>query len=186
MLVLLAVGAAGVAAAGRSAGEGLTPAQAQAALAAGAVALDLSGQGAVLPGAVRLDAAEWRAWAEQGDVQALSRAVSRAGLNLSARVLVVGGGDDAPARDAARRLAAVASGQVQWLAGGLPGWQAAGLPTEATPAVRLPLPQRLVAFDAAPGAATGPADAARRVSATFSLAPPAQQLAQRADAGGAR
>jgi rhodanese-related sulfurtransferase len=176
---LAAALALGLAASGaqaeRGAGDGLAPLQALQALADGAVILDLRRDGALPAGAVRLDADAWRAWAERGDLQALSRAVSNAGLNLSARVLVAGDADDAATAQAARRLAGVASGRVQWLAGGVPAWQAAGLPTQPAPAARLPLPQRLVAYDTPVDA--GPADVARRGSTTYALAQPVQQLA---------
>jgi len=150
---------------------------ARAALASGAVAWDLRASGALPPGAVRLPSAAVSAWFDRGDVAALSAAVSAAGLNLSAAVLVVA--DDAAAAQAvAERLGPLARGRVLWLADGMTAWQHAGLPTVAEPALRLPLPQRLVAPEAAATAALQPAAAARRHTAAFSLAPAALSVAQ--------
>lgn len=151
---------------------------ARAALASGAVAWDLRASGALPPGAVRLPAVAVSAWFDQGDVAALSAAVSAAGLNLSAAVLVVAE-DAAAAQAVAERLGPLSRGRVLWLADGMTAWQQAGLPTVAEPSPRLPLPQRLAAHEAT--AALQPAAAARRNSTAFSLAPAAQRVAQRVE-----
>lgn len=152
--------------------------QARQALARGAVAWDLRAEGAVLPGAARIAPQALQAWLLNGDTEALSRAVSDTGLNLSAEVLLVAD-DDATARAVAEQLAPLARGRLAWLAGGTAAWQAFGLPLQPAPTLRLPMPQHLV--PAAPPAvrmATAPADAARRSTATFSLAAPALAMAE--------
>jgi 3-mercaptopyruvate sulfurtransferase SseA len=158
----------------------LDVAQARAEVAAGTVVWDLRSAGPVLPGAARVDPAALAAWRDRGDLAALSAAVSAAGVNLSARVLLVADADDAATARTAAELARVARGSVAWLQGGVAAWQAQGLPLQAAPAVRLPLPQRLVALDAeAPADAL--ADASRRRTATFALhepVAPLQRLAQ--------
>lgn len=143
--------------------------QVQQALARGAVAWDLRSTGAVLPGAVRIAPQALRAWRDQDDIEALSQAVSAAGLNLSAEVVLVAD-DDSTAQAVAERLRPLARGRLAWLAGGAAAWQAAGLPLDAVPSLRLPVPQRLSA--AAPALAgtaraVAPADAARRTTVTL-------------------
>lgn len=148
--------------------------QAQQALARGAVAWDLRSTGPVLPGAARIAPQALRAWWDHGDIDALSQAVSAAGLNLSAEVVLVAD-DDRTAQAVAERLRPLARGRLAWLAGGTAAWQAAGLPLDAAPTWRLPMPQRLSAaapaqVGAAPFAA--PADAARRTTVTLGFGLP--------------
>lgn len=151
--------------------QALDAAQARQALARGAVAWDLRSSGPVLPGAVRIAPQAVQAWLQDGDTEALSDAVSSVGLNLSAEVVLVAA-DDAQAQAVLERLRPLARGRLSWLAGGTTAWQAAGLPLQATPSMRLPMPQRLV-----PAVPQGPlvsatgllADASRRATVTLSL-----------------
>jgi hypothetical protein len=142
---------------------------ARAAIAAGAVVWDLRSTGAVLPGALRVEPSALAAWQERGDVAALSQAVSAAGINMSARVLLVADSDE-QARALAPRLAALSRGQVAWLVGGVQSWLAAGGRLQAQPGSRLPMPQQLVALSTE--AAAEPADAARRRTATYAMHEP--------------
>jgi 3-mercaptopyruvate sulfurtransferase SseA len=170
-LAALAMTMAMAALAPAQAQERVDVAQAQQALARGAVAWDLRAAGAVLPGAARIAPQALQAWLMQADTAALSQAVSAVGLNLSAEVLLVAD-DDATAQAVAERLRPLARGRLAWLAGGAAAWQSAGLPLEAAPTQRLPMPQRLT--PAAPAQddklqATGLADAARRATVTLSV-----------------
>jgi rhodanese-related sulfurtransferase len=153
---------------------GLSADEARQALGRGVVAWDLRAQGELLPGAVRIAPGALVAWLEQGDVAALGAAVSAAGLNLGGEVLVYAG-DDLTAQSAAQRLKAVSRGRVHWLAGGADAWRAAGLALVAQPAVRLPLPQRLVALDTDP--VMQPADALRRGTRTLLFGTDTEYLA---------
>ncbi len=158
--------------------EPLDTAAAQQALARGALAWDLRAEGHdLLPGAVRVDAAALRRWLDAGDVQALAAAVSAAGINLAAEVLLYADSDDGFTAQLAQRIGELSRGRVHWLAGGAPAWAAAGLPTSAQPARRLPVPQRLVAVPpalvAADSLAPALADAARRSAQTTAFGRPA-------------
>lgn len=153
---------------------GLSPDEARRALGRGVVAWDLRAEGELLPGAVRIAPQALAAWLEHGDLVALGAAVSAAGLNLGAEVLVVAG-DDVAAQAAAQRLKAVSRGRVHWLAGGTGAWRDAGLALVAQPAVRLPVPQRLVALDSAP--TMQPADALRRGTRTLRFGAATEHLA---------
>jgi 3-mercaptopyruvate sulfurtransferase SseA len=147
--------------------------QARQALARGAMAWDLRPNGAVLPGAVRVAPQALTAWLERRDSEPLSQAVSQAGLNLSAEVLLVAG-DDAQAQAVAEQLRPLVRGRLNWLAGGAAAWQAAGLPLQSAPSQHLPMPQRLVpAEPAQPLLKSGGvlADAARRGTLTWGPAP---------------
>lgn len=129
-----------------AAAEPLSAASAAQRLQDGAQVWDLRADGAaLLPGAVRLslDAA--------ADTEALARAVSAAGIDLSRDVLIYGEPGDARAQALHARLARLASGRVDWLVGGLAEWQMSGRATMAAPAQRLPVPQRLVESDAQDG-----------------------------------
>ncbi len=154
--------------------EPLDAAAAQQALARGAVAWDLRAEGRdLLPGAVRVDAVALRRWLDFGDVPALAAAVSAAGINLAAEVLLYADTDDGFTAQTAQRIGELSRGRVHWLAGGAPAWGAAGLPTSARPAQRLPLPQRLVLVKPPQALTdnTAPtlADAARRSAQTVAF-----------------
>ncbi|TAG26824.1 MAG: rhodanese-like domain-containing protein [Burkholderiales bacterium] len=84
----------------------------------------------------------------------LAAALSKAGVDSSRTMLVVG---DAGATDAQalwQRLAQITSGRVLWLVGGVQEWQMRGHVLSRDVSTRLPVPQFLVPFDA-------PANAAR-------------------------
>ncbi len=143
--------------------------QARQALARGAVAWDLRTSGALLPGAVRVAPQALQAWLQVQDSAPLSQAVSQAGLNLSAEVVLVAD-SDSQAQRVAEQVQPLVRGRLAWLAGGTAGWQAAGLPLQSQPSQRLPVPQRLVPVEPArallhPDARL--ADAARRGTATW-------------------
>ncbi len=170
-LAALAMAMAMAALAPAQAQERVDVAQAQQALARGAVAWDLRAAGAVLPGAARIAPQALQAWLLQADTAALSQAVSAVGLNLSAEVLLVAD-DDATAQAVADRLRPLARGRLAWLAGGTAAWLSAGLPLEAAPTQRLPMPQRLApAAPAQSGTlhASALADAARRSTVTLGV-----------------
>lgn len=108
----------------------------------GAQAWDVRSQGgSLLPGTVRL--------AADGlvDGEALARAVSAAGIDLSRDVLIYGEAGDARAQALHALAGRLASGRVDWLVGGVTEWQMAGGSVAAAPVQRLPVPQRLVAWD---------------------------------------
>lgn len=107
----------------------------------GAQAWDVrSHGGSLLPGAVRLVADELL------DGEALARAVSAAGIDLSRDVLIYGEPGDASAQALHALAGRLASGRVDWLVGGVAEWQMGGRSVAATPVRRLPVPQRLVAW----------------------------------------
>lgn len=116
----------------------------------GAQAWDVraSGPGQVLPGAVRLDAQACLQWLASGNVQALSAAVSAAGIDLSRDVVIYGSAGDASAQALYTALQTVATGRVLWFVGGIAEWQLSGRATVAQPSPRLPVPQHLVAQSA--------------------------------------
>jgi rhodanese-related sulfurtransferase len=125
---------------------------AQLAVSRGAVVVDVRNAQAFaqasLPGAVSVP--------EPHDLnnEALARAVSLAGIDLSRDVLLV----DEPGSDKAQalhqRLVKLASGNVQWLVGGVMEWQAVGVaaPAGELKAKRLGVPQHLVALPQAQAA----------------------------------
>lgn len=130
--------------------------EAAAALQRGALAWDVrtaAAPGAALPGALRVDAAALDRWLADGDVAALARAVSAAGLDLSRDVVIYGEPGDARAQALAASLERVAGVRVLWLVGGAAEWQALGLPLAAAASTRLPVPQVLVLRDDAPAGA---------------------------------
>lgn len=115
---------------------------AQQTLARGAVAWDVRSaadyaQGH-LPGAVRAE------WDGEWTLTALEAAVSQAGIDLSREVLVYGSAGEPRARRLYEVLQRVAPGRVHWLVGGVQEWALAGQPLSQVPAVRAPVPQRLV------------------------------------------
>ncbi|WP_349742118.1 rhodanese-like domain-containing protein [Roseateles cavernae] len=102
----------------------------------------------LLPGAVRLDAQACLDWLAAGDTQALSAAVSAAGIDLSRDVLIYGEAGDGRAQALYQALQQLATGRVLWLVGGVPEWQMSGRQTAASAGTRLPVPQRLVSLGA--------------------------------------
>lgn len=106
------------------------------------------GQGQVLPGAVQLDAQACLEWLASGHVQALSAAVSAAGIDLSRDVVIYGSAGDVQAQALYTALQTVATGRVLWFVGGIAEWQLSGRRTVAQPSPRLPVPQHLVALSA--------------------------------------
>jgi 3-mercaptopyruvate sulfurtransferase SseA len=137
---------------------------AQQRLQEGAQALDVrpTGSTALLPGAVQLEAAVWQQWLQTGDVQALSRAVSAAGLDLSRDVLIYGEAGDARAQALYEALRPLATGQLLWLVGGIDEWRLSGRVTASAASPRLPVPQYLVAQGGEPAAAPRMAAASLR------------------------
>lgn len=111
-----------------------------------------------LPGAVQAD------WQGQPALPALQAAVSQAGIDLSREVLIYGNAGEPRARALYEVLQRVAPGRVHWLVGGVQEWTLAGQPLTRTPAVRLPVPQRLVVLRGEPqaGELRMAADALRR------------------------
>jgi 3-mercaptopyruvate sulfurtransferase SseA len=133
--------------------DALSASAAQAALARGAVAWDVrSAPGVVIAGAVRAVPTDLQHWFDGGSSEALGRAVSTAGIDLSREVIVYGAAGDLRAQALHDGLVRLASGQVHWLVGGIDEWQAAGLPTTASAVQRLPVPQHLVLRASAAGA----------------------------------
>lgn len=116
----------------------------------GAQAWDVraSGQDQVLPGAVQLDAQACLQWLASGNVQALSAAVSAAGIDLSRDLVIYGSAGDNQAQALYTALQTVATGRVLWFVGGIVEWQLSGRSTVAHPSPRLPVPQHLVALSA--------------------------------------
>jgi 3-mercaptopyruvate sulfurtransferase SseA len=147
-LALLAAGL--LAFAGQARAEVVSAEAAEQQLQIGAQAWDLrGGTGPVLPGAAAIDARALLQLLQEGDVPALSRAVSAAGLDLSRDVLIYGETGDARAQALHEALGQLATGRVFWLVGGLAEWQLSGRATAGAAVTRLPVPQRLVARDGA-------------------------------------
>lgn len=139
----------------------------------GAQAWDVRSEGqALLPGAVRLAADGLQ------DARSLARAVSAAGIDLSRDVLIYGEPGDVRAQALHALAGRLASGRVDWLVGGLAEWQMSGHSVVVAPAQRLPVPQRLVAWDdiGESGGAARMAAAARR---DLPAIEPPQQMATR-------
>jgi rhodanese-related sulfurtransferase len=84
----------------------------------------------------------------------LAAALSKAGVDSSRTMLIVGDAGDAQAQALWQRLSQVTSGRVLWLVGGVQEWQMRGHTLSLDVAKRLPVPQFLTSFDA-------PAQAAR-------------------------
>ena len=134
-------------------GEPLSAVAAQQALQRDAVAWDVRSHAASsLPGAVAIDRASLDRWLALGDVAALQRAVSAAGIDLSREVVIYGDAGDSAAQRLVESLAGVATGRVHWLVGGVTEWTLAGRPLVAAApaghagefAPRLAVPQQLV------------------------------------------
>lgn len=93
-----------------------------------------------LPGAVSLPQA-----ASAADRDTLQQLVSRHGIDLSRGVVLMGQPGDVQAQALQARLAAYATGRVQWLVGGANEWALSGRPLATTSAPpRAPVPQHLV------------------------------------------
>lgn len=162
LLPLLAAAAVVTAAPARA--DVLSVHAAQQTLARGAVAWDVRSAADYsrghLPGAVRAE------WGGELTLTALEEAVSQAGIDLSREVVVYGSAGEPRARRLYEVLQRVAPGQVHWLVGGVQEWTLAGQPLSQVPAVRAPVPQRLVVLrdddDAAARELRMAADALRR------------------------
>ncbi|HEX2010040.1 MAG TPA: hypothetical protein VJN44_03790 [Roseateles sp.] len=140
---------AGLLLAGGARADALSAAAAAERLHEGAQPWDMRADAAtLLPGAVRLPASDL---GSTGDVAALARAVSAAGIDLSRDVLIYGEPGDARAQALHALLGRLSSGRVDWLVGGLSEWQMSGRSVVAAPARRLPVPQHLVLRDAEAG-----------------------------------
>ena len=113
-------------------------------VAQGALVVDVRSAAAFaqgsLPGAV-----VWMAGAGEVSVQELERHVSRAGIDLSRTVVVLGDAGDPRAQALWQQLAQYASGRVLWLVGGVQEWQMAGFALATTQIAHKPVPQTLVA-----------------------------------------
>ena len=150
--------------------DGVSAHDAQAAIGRGAVAWDVRvAPAALIPGAVQVAPVDIQAWLEGKGSASLARAVSAAGIDLSRDVLIYGTAGDPRAQALHDGLAALASGRVRWVVGGIDEWQAAGLPTVAQAAQRLPVPQHLV--DWAPTAGAQPSMAAAALRRSESARP---------------
>jgi 3-mercaptopyruvate sulfurtransferase SseA len=159
----------GLLAASAAQADVLSAAHARERLAAGAVAWDVQAAPTVLvASAVRADAQALRQWQQHQDLAALSRAVSVGGIDLSREVVIYGQAGDVQAQALYAMLKSVATGRVHWLVGGIEEWQAAGGPVAASAATRAPVPQHLVARDAA--RQDEPAAASLRRTSTEGLA----------------
>ena len=151
--------------------DNLSAAAAESALAQGALAWDARATGDTgLPGARRADSAQIDAWLSRGDLAALQKAVSQAGLDLSRDVIVYGEPGDERARALVASLQAVSPGRVHWLVGGAVEWAQSGHGLSALSA-HAPVPQHLVAF--------GGNEAGHMASASLRAVAPAQVLALR-------
>jgi 3-mercaptopyruvate sulfurtransferase SseA len=138
---------------------------AQQRLQEGAQAVDVRPAGsnkALLPGTLQLEAAVWEQWLQTGNVRALSRAVSAAGLDLSRDVLIYGEAGDARAQALYEALRPLATGQLLWLVGGIDEWRLSGRRTASAAIPHLPVPQYLVAQGGDPAAAPRMAAASLR------------------------
>ena len=78
----------------------------------------------------------------------LAKLLSAAGIDSSRTMLIVGDAGDAHAQALWQRLAAVTSGRVLWLVGGVQEWQLRGHALTTQVATRHPVPQFLVSFNA--------------------------------------
>jgi 3-mercaptopyruvate sulfurtransferase SseA len=124
---------------------------AQSAVAQGAYVVDVRSALAFAHGHLP-QAASLRSDAAQLPLQDLATVLSKAGIDSSRTVLVVGDAGDANAQALWERLASVASGRVLWLVGGVPEWQMRGHVLTTAVASRFPVPQFLVSFEAPPDA----------------------------------
>lgn len=138
---------------------------AQAAMARGAVVLDVRSREAFalghLPAAVSVPLGD--------DVSTLELAVqvSKAGVDVSREVVLVGEPGSEAAQRLHSKLARLSSGRVLWLVGGVGEWSLSGRALSVGPdsaSKRLPVPQHLVAFDGADAANNAFAGASRRAT----------------------
>ena len=79
----------------------------------------------------------------------LAALLSKAGVDSSRTMLVVGDAGDANAQALWERLAQVTSGRVLWLVGGVQEWEMRGFALNHQTLARSPVPQFLTPFDAA-------------------------------------
>lgn len=124
---------------------------AQSAVAQGAYVVDVRHAAAFAQGHLPL-AASLPSDAAQLPLGNLAALLSKAGIDSSRTVLVVGDAGDANAQALWERLAQVTSGRVLWLVGGVQEWQMRGHMLTTSVSTRLPVPQFLAPFDAAPNA----------------------------------
>jgi rhodanese-related sulfurtransferase len=120
---------------------------AQAAVAQGAYVMDVRAAEQFAAGRLP-QAASLPANSAALPVPELAALLSKAGVDSSRTMLVVGDAGDANAQALWLRLAQVTSGRVLWLVGGVPEWQMRGHALTVQLEARLPVPQYLVAFDA--------------------------------------
>lgn len=120
---------------------------AQAAVERGAFVVDVRSLAAFAQGHLS-QAASLPADAAQRPLQNLAALLSKAGIDSSRTVLVVGEPGDANAQALWQRLASVSSGRVLWLVGGVQEWQMRGHALTTIVSVRSPVPQFLASFDA--------------------------------------
>jgi 3-mercaptopyruvate sulfurtransferase SseA len=154
------------AATGAARADAISAAQARERVAHGALLWDVRADTpAFIPNALRADL---RTWQRTRDLAALARAVSDSGIDLSREVVIYGQAGDPAAQALVQTLQTVATGRVHWLVGGVEEWQAAGGELVSQPAVRAPVPQRLVALQSA--AHGEPAVPSRRRTSTEGLA----------------
>ncbi len=121
---------------------------AQAAIAQGAFVVDVRSSAAFAQGHLS-QAASLPADAAQLPLQNLAALLSKAGIDSSRIVLVVGEPGDANAQALWQRLAAVTSGRVLWLVGGVQEWQMRGHVLTTAVASRFQVPQFLAPYDQA-------------------------------------
>lgn len=124
---------------------------AQSAVAQGAYVVDVRAAAAFAQGHLPL-ATSLQSDAAQLPLQSLAALLSQAGIDSSRTMLVVGDAGDANAHALWERLAQVSSGRVLWLVGGVQEWQMRGHVLTTSVSTRLPVPQFLAPFDAAPNA----------------------------------
>jgi len=130
--------------------DNLSAQAAAAALSAGALAWDVRADVQDgLPGAQRVEPASLQAWLDNADLAALQAAVSRAGMDLSRDIVIYGEAGDPRAQALVASLQPLSRGRLHWLVGGAAEWAMSGRALRSTPAVRLPVPQHLVASQAA-------------------------------------
>jgi rhodanese-related sulfurtransferase len=93
--------------------------------------------------------------AAQRPLSELAQLLSRAGVDTSRTVIVVGAAGDVQAQALYERLSGVASGRVLWLVGGLTEWQMTGRTLTQDRVQRSSLPQVLTPFETAPSRMAG-------------------------------
>ena len=117
------------------------------AVAQGAYVMDVRPASAFAQGHVQ-QAASMPADAATWPLAELAQLLSRSGIDSSRTMLIIGDAGDLNAQALWHRLAAVTSGRVLWLVGGVQEWQMRGYALSAVIASRPTVPQFLVDFDA--------------------------------------